>query len=100
MSNTATTTTLTYTVRVPAMFWTDHIDRGCTPAMSERQAGSSVWLVLDDAAITDLYSDAVYYLDDEGCPDLARLARSARRTVDNIRKQQPEWFAARQQGGK
>lgn len=89
------TTESTYIVRVPAIFWGDHADRGNTPAISERPAGHSVWVVLDDEGMRDLYTDAVYYADDdEGCPDLARLGRSARRTVENIRKQQPEWYAA------
>jgi hypothetical protein len=89
-----TTNEITYTVRVPAMFWKDHTARGLPEAISERRAGHSVWLVLDDEAIYDLYSDADYYSgDDWGEPDLIRLGRSARRTVANIRQQQPEWYA-------
>lgn len=85
-----TLSTATETViRVPKIFWLDHIKRGNTPAENEKQSGHSIWLTLSDGALKDLRRDAEYYAEWEGWDyyDNRRLVDSARRTVEAINKQ-------------
>ena len=74
------------TVTVPRLFWQDHMERECTPAISETRKGNRVELVLSQEALDDLYSDADYYSDDQGwCPEWGpsrSVIRSAKRTLE------------------
>jgi hypothetical protein len=80
----------THTLTVPALFWTDHSDRGCTDAETEILKGRRYTLVLSDEALEDLESDAKYYAtcfqgEDWAADPYGRsIVRSAKRTWEII----------------
>ena len=88
-TTTGTPQTPVTTIRVPQLFWRDHIKRQNLPAEHEKTSGHSVWLTLTEAALQDLKQDAEYYAEWEGWDyyDNRRVVDSARRTLAAIKKQ-------------
>ena len=65
-------------VRLPAMFYDDHADRGCPAGREISRNSRSVTVDLDAAAIDDLRSDARHYADGD---DYDGGMRSAARSM-------------------
>lgn len=73
------------TMKVPARFWYDHKERGCSETAEVLHYGKQlVTVVLDEEAWKDLYSDAEYYATQETsvwAADYRGLIASAKATV-------------------
>lgn len=75
----------TVTVRIPTAFYIDHLERDLpTPTIVGRKSGGYL-IRLDDAATTELLSDAEYYADPWGPQVDIGLRSSARATAKAIR---------------
>lgn len=77
-------------VRVPSKFWDDHKSRDCSPsAIIVKSTKRATVVLLDEAALDDLTSDAKYYADEntaDGDRMLIAMAASARATLRAIEK--------------
>jgi hypothetical protein len=77
----------TKTYRIPPRFYLDHIARGCGETGKIVHSTKNYLIVeLDDQALDDLLSDALYYIEcaDTFDPPLTGLISSARATVKKI----------------
>ena len=86
-----TTDTQTMTVVVPPVFWQDHINRGCTPAIEETTVGKKIQLTLDREGWGDLLSDSRHYCDLFFEDGLLHLAMSASWTLSALAKADIPW---------
>jgi hypothetical protein len=79
----------TKTIKVPALFYRDHDERGCEPFCNPvKRTARYVWLRVDDPGLPELLDDAGYYADQYG-PATGEgyrgLRKSAAATVKAIR---------------
>lgn len=77
------------TIRLPRLFFDDHLSRGCPTPETTRETARFVWVDGDDLALGDLYNDAEYYENagSEGWDDgLGYLGAAARRLLVVLRK--------------
>ena len=77
------------TLRIPPVFYLDHLARECGKSGKIIRSGKSYLIVeLDDAALDDLMSDASYYVEcaDTFDPSIRGLVFSARATLRAIEK--------------
>ena len=81
-------------VRVPALFYRDHDERGCEPFCDPvKRSSRFVWLRLDDDGLDELLDDARHYSNPQQFGDwgsgnrgMCRSAAATVRAIEDARK--------------